>query len=81
MAGGPLLRHMQIRITHSGLSEDLVQFLTRMGFAVQETDYCTFTVDIRDEEPAPRRAQLLLYLHVWQATRRGVSAFVVPADS
>jgi hypothetical protein len=67
---------MRIRLTHPFLGDDLVRFLERMGFTVEESDYDTFEVRIGEQEPAARRAQLLLYLHVWQATRPGVSALV-----
>jgi len=67
---------MRIRLTHPSLGDDLVWFLDRMGFSVEESDYDTFEVRVGQHEPAARRAQLLLYLHVWQATRPGVSALV-----
>ena len=67
---------MRIRLTHPSLGDDLVRFLERMGFTVEESDYDTFEVGIGEHEPAARRAQLLLYLHVWQATRPGVAALV-----
>jgi hypothetical protein len=72
---------MRIRLTHPFLADDLVRFLERMGFTVEESDYDTFEVRIGEHEPAAaRRAQLLLYLHVWQATRPGVSALIVETD-
>lgn len=72
---------MQIRLTHPHLGLDLIRFLDRTGFRAKECGYDTIAVDIGHEEPAARRAQLLLYLGVWQATRPGVSALIESDDA
>lgn len=73
---------MRIRVSHPALVDDLVRFLERMGFAAVECDYGAIRVELRGERTAPeRRAQLELYVQVWQATRPGVGAALEPEDA
>jgi hypothetical protein len=63
------------------LTDDLIRFLDRMGFRVEESGYDTIRVAAGDHDLAALRAQLLLYLQVWEATRPGVAAFLEPDDA
>jgi hypothetical protein len=72
---------VRIRVSHPALVDDLVRFLERMGFAAVECDYGAIRVELREERNAPEfRAQLELYLEVWQATRPGVAAALEPEE-
>ena len=71
-----------IRVSHPALVDDLVRFLERMGFAAVECDYGAVCVELGGEKTAPKlRAQLELYVQVWQATRPGVAAALEPGDA
>jgi hypothetical protein len=73
---------VRIQVSHPSLVEDLVRFLGRMGFAAVECDYGAVRVELRGESTAPeRRAQLQLYVEVWQATRPGVAIALEPEDA
>jgi hypothetical protein len=73
---------VRIRVSHPALVDDLVRFLERMGFAAVECDYDAIRVDLGGERTAPAfRAQLELYVQVWQATRPGVAAALEPEDA
>jgi hypothetical protein len=73
---------VRIQVSHPALIEDLVRFLERMGFAAVECDYGAVRVELRGESAAPeRRAQLQLYVQVWQATRPGVAIALEPEDA
>jgi hypothetical protein len=64
------------------LVDDLVRFLERMGFGAVECDYGAVCVELQEEKTAPElRAQLELYVQVWQATRSGVAAALEPEDA
>ena len=66
---------MRIRISHPAFVDDLVRFLERMGFAAVECDYNAVRVDLSGKRAGPEaRAQLQLYIQVWQATHHGVTA-------
>jgi hypothetical protein len=72
---------VRIRVSHPAFLDDLVRFLERMGFAAVECDYDAIRVELRGERTAPElRAQLQLYVQVWQATRPGVVAALEPGD-
>jgi hypothetical protein len=73
---------MLIRVSHPALVDDLVRFLERMGFAAVECDYGAIRVELGGERTAPEvKAQLQLYVQVWQATRPGVAAALEPEDA
>jgi hypothetical protein len=72
---------MQIRLTHARFGDELIRYLTSMGFDVRECGYDTIRVETVDDARADVvREQLRLYLQVWEATRAGVSA-VIDDDS
>ncbi len=52
-----------------------------MGFAAVECDYGTVRVELGGETAPKLRAQLELYVQVWQATRPGVAAALEPEDA
>jgi hypothetical protein len=73
---------VRIRVSHPALLDDLVRFLERMGFAAVECDYGAIRVELGGERTAPEfRAQLELYVQVWQATRPGVELALEPEDA
>ena len=72
---------LRIRISHPHLVSDLVRFLKRMGFAVEDCGFDTILVRLPEGDSPVLRAQLELYVHVWQATRAGISAVVEPVDA
>lgn len=77
----PCAAAVRIRISHPHLLEDLVRFLERMGFTVDEAGYDSVHVDLAHaDDTTAMQAQVQLYLDVWQATRRDVSAAVESVD-
>jgi hypothetical protein len=73
---------VRIQVSHPSLVEDLVGFLERMGFVAVECDYSAVRVELPGERTAPkRRAQLQLYVQVWQATRPGVAIALETEDA
>jgi hypothetical protein len=52
-----------------------------MGFAVEDCGFDTILVRLPEGDRPVVRAQLELYVHVWQATRAGISAVVEPVDA
>jgi len=70
-----------VRISNPHLVDDLVRFLKRMGFTVDECDYDAVCVELVGEgADAVLEARLQLYVQVWQATRGDVSAVVEPVN-
>jgi hypothetical protein len=66
-----------VRISNPQLVDDLVRFLKRMGFTVDECDYDAVRVErLSEGAEAVLEARLQLYVQVWQATRGDVSAVV-----
>ena len=73
---------VRIQVSHAALVDDLVRFLERMGFAAAECDYGAIHVELGGERTAPEfRAQLELYVQVWQATRPHVAAALESEDA
>ena len=67
---------LRIQLTHPALVDEFIRSLRRMGFAAHECGYDTVFV-AGDVQTCPvARAQLQLYVQVWQATHPGVSASV-----
>ena len=52
----------RVRLRTPDLTEELVRFLRRMGYAAHEVDYGVVAVDVDDVD----RAQLRDYLRIWQ---------------
>jgi hypothetical protein len=71
---------MLIRVTNPAFVHELIRFLWRIGFAVNECGVDTVGIDRGGEPRAVVRQQLQVYLQFWQATRSGVAAVVEPDD-
>ena len=71
---------LRIQLTHPALVDEFIQSLGRMGFVAHECGYDTVFVAGDVQRCAVARAQLQLYVQVWQATHPGVSASFRPGS-
>jgi hypothetical protein len=67
---------MLIRVTDPAFIDELIRFLSRIGFTVNECGVDTVGIDHGGEPRAVVLQQLQVYLQLWQATRSGVAAVV-----
>ena len=72
---------MLIRVTNPAFTDELIRFLSRLGFTVNECGADTVGIDCGGEPRAAVREQLQLYLQLWQAPYSGVSAVVESDDA
>jgi hypothetical protein len=75
------LAAMLIKVTDPASIDDLIRFLSRIGFTVDECGGRTVRIDRRGEAPDVVLQQLEIYLQLWQVTRPGVSAVVESIDA
>jgi hypothetical protein len=72
---------MLIRVTHPAFVDELVRYLSRIGFTVNARGGDTVEIDRGGEQRAVVRQQLQVYLQLWQGTRSGVSAVIESASA
>jgi hypothetical protein len=72
---------MLIRVTDPAFIDELIRYLSRIGFTVNECGVDTVGIDHGGEPRAVVRQQLQVYLQFWQATHSGVSAVVESDDA
>jgi hypothetical protein len=75
-SGSAPLAAMLIKITDPASIDELIRFLSRIGFRVNKCGVETVRIDSGREPRPVVRQQLEIYLQLWQATRSGVSAVV-----
>jgi hypothetical protein len=67
---------MLITVTDPAFVDDLVRYLWRTGFTVNDRGENAVGIDRGGEERAVVREQLQVYLRLWESTRSGVSVAV-----
>jgi hypothetical protein len=72
---------MLIKVTDPASIDELIRFLSRLGFSANDCGVETVRIDCRREPRAAVRQQLEIYLQLWQATRSGVDAVVESHDA
>jgi hypothetical protein len=72
---------MLINVTDPASIDDLIRFLSRIGFTANACGVDTVGIDCGTEPRAAVRQQLEIYLQLWQATGSGVAAVVEPDDA
>jgi hypothetical protein len=75
-SGSAPLAAMLIKVTDPASIDDLIRFLSRIGFIVTECRVDTVGIDCGGEPRDVVLQRLEIYLQLWQATRAGVSAVV-----
>jgi hypothetical protein len=75
-SGSAPLAAMLIKVTDPASIDELIRFLSGIGFSAHQGGLETVRIDPGTEPRVVARQQLEIYLQLWQATRPEVSAVV-----